>query len=61
MFQALFKLSKPHLLHIYVNIYKNIHVIVNRQGHHNIRNEIVWVHTGHSSCTCTVSLHVIEH
>ena len=37
-----------------------IHVIVNRQGHHNIRNGIVWVQTGDITCTCTVSLHVIE-
>ena len=34
--------------------------IMNRQGHHNIRNGIVWVLTGHSTRTCTVSLHVIE-
>ena len=29
-------------------------------GHHNIRNEIVWVQTGHSTGTCTATLCVIE-
>ena len=33
---------------------------MNHQGHNNIRNEIVWVQTSHSTCTCTVKLHVIE-
>ena len=39
---------------------KYFHVIMNRQGRHNIRNEIVWVQTGHNTCTCTFSLHVVE-
>ena len=46
--------------HIYIYIYMYIHVIMNRHGHNNIRNGIVWVQTGHSTCTCTVSLHAIE-
>ena len=33
---------------------------MNHQGHNNIRNEIVWVQTGHSTCTCAATLHVIE-
>ena len=37
------------------------YVIVNRQGHHNIRNGIVWAHTGHSTGTCTATLCVVEH
>ena len=32
---------------------------MNHQGRNNIRNGIVWVQTGHT-CTCAVSLHVIE-
>ena len=36
------------------------YVIMNCQGHNNIRNGIVSVQTGHSTCTCTVSLHVVE-
>ena len=47
-----------HLFHICLYIHTHINVIVNRQGHHNIRNGIVWVQTSHS--TCTVSLHVVE-
>ena len=36
------------------NIYIYItHVIMNRHGRHNIRNGIVRVQTGHSTCTCT--------
>ena len=37
----------------------NMYVIMNRQGHHNIRNGIVW-ETGHSTGTCTATLCVIE-
>ena len=36
-----------------------IHVIMNHQRHNNIRNGIVWVQTGHNTCTCTVTQHVI--
>ena len=43
-----------HHLHTHTNI------IVNRQRHHNIRIGILWAQTGHSTNTCTVSLHVIE-
>ena len=32
------------------------HVVMNRQGHNNIRNGIVWVQTGHSTCTCTATV-----
>ena len=32
---------------------------MNRHGHNNIRNGIVWVQTGYSTCTCTVTQHVI--
>ena len=28
-------------------------LLMNRHGHHNIRNGIVWVQTGHSTCTFT--------
>ena len=39
-----------------------MYVSMNRQGHHNIRNGIVWVQTGRSTCTCTVShLHLHLH
>ena len=34
-------------------------VHINGKGH-NIRNGIVWVQTGNSTSTCTVSLHVVE-
>ena len=37
--------------------YEYFHVIVNRQGRHNIRNV---VQTGHSTCTCTVTLCVVD-
>ena len=40
--------------------YIYVHVIMNRHGRHNIQNGIVWVQTGQSTCTCTVSLHVVE-
>ena len=43
---------------ININIY--LYVKVNRQGHHNIRNGILWAQTGQNTCTCTVSLHVVE-
>ena len=46
--------------HILKNIYIFIRVIMNHQGHNNIRSGIVWVQTGHSTCTCTATLHVIE-
>ena len=29
---------------------------MNRHGHHNIRNGIVWVQTGHNTCTCTATV-----
>ena len=44
----------------YKDIYIYTHVIVNRQGHHNIRNGTVWAQTGHSTGTCTATLCVIE-
>ena len=37
-----------------------LRVIMNRHGHNNIRNEIVWVQTSQRTSTCTVSLHEIE-
>ena len=36
------------------------HVTMNRQGHNNSRNGIVWVQTGHSTGTCAATLCVIE-
>ena len=33
---------------------------MNRPGHNNIRNGIVWVQTGQSTCTCTATLQVTE-
>ena len=59
---------KKHTVHFsytytFTCIYKFIGiyiVIMSHQGHNNIRNGIVWVQTGHSTCTCTVTLHVIE-
>ena len=51
-----------HLLQrsvIYIYIYIYIFV-VNRQRHHNIRNGILWVQTGHSTCTFTATWCVIE-
>ena len=42
-----------------LNIYIHIRVIMNRQGHHNIRNGIVWAQTGHSTGTCTATLCVM--
>ena len=47
-------------IYLYINKFVYIYVIMNRHGLNNIRNGIVWVQTGHSTCTCTVSLHVIE-
>ena len=38
----------------------NKHVIMNRHGSHNIRNEIEWAQTGHSTGTCTATLLVVE-
>ena len=35
-------------------------VIMSHQERNNIRNGIVWVQSGQSTCTCTVTLHVIE-
>ena len=35
-------------------------VIMNRHGHQNIRNGIVWEQTGHSTGTYTAALCVIE-
>ena len=58
-FEEAFDLPQWFLFFCYI-CYIYIYVIVNRQGHHNIQNGIVWVQTGHSTCTCTVSLHVIE-
>ena len=56
--------SHKHVhLHVYFQINIHIskkHVIMNRQGRHNFRNGIVWVQTGHTTCTCTVSLRVRE-
>ena len=43
-----------------INFYICIRVIMNRRGHHNIRNGIVWAQTGHSTGTCTATLLVIE-
>ena len=45
-----------HLLHIYLFF----EVIMNRHGRHNIRIEILWTQTGHSTSTCTAALCVIE-
>ena len=54
-------------IHLHIRIRSHINniciyicVIVNRQGHHNIRNGNVWVQTSHSTCTCTATLCVIE-
>ena len=47
-----------HLLYKFK--YINKVVIMNRHGHNNIRNGIVWVQTGHSTSTCTATLCVIE-
>ena len=47
-----------HLLHFYIHLF--VHVIMNRHGHDNIRIGIVWVQTGHSTCTCTATL-LVEH
>ena len=44
-----------HLLHIFF-----LQVTMNRHGHHNIRNGIVWAQTGDSTGTCTATLCVIE-
>ena len=44
----------------FVQIYTYIYDIMDRHGHNNIRNGILWVQTGHSSGTCTVTLSVIE-
>ena len=33
---------------------------MNRHGHHDIRNGIVWAQTGHSTGTCTATFCVIE-
>ena len=53
---------KTHTVHIHiharshVSTYKYIdiiYVIMNHQGHHNVRNGIAWVQTGHSTCTLT--------
>ena len=33
---------------------------MNRHGHHNIQNGIVWAQTGHSTGTCTATLCVIK-
>ena len=46
--------------YLYICKYIFFQVVMNRHGHHNIRNGIVWAQTGHSTSTCTVSLHVIE-
>ena len=58
---------KYKYVHVHISLcmkilkkYKYIFVIMNHQEHNNIRNGIEWVQTGHSTCTCTVSLHVIE-
>ena len=40
-------------IYVYTNM---LYVIMNRHGHHNIRNGIVWVQTGHSTCTCTATV-----
>ena len=49
----------PHWYFFFCYISENIHiyirVIMNRQGHHNIRNGIVWVQKGHSTCTWTAT------
>ena len=49
-----YQLNRPNRVDLHVC------VIVNRQGHLNIRIGILWAQTGHSTGTCTVSLHVIE-
>ena len=36
------------------------HVIMNRHGSHNIRIEILWAQTSHSTGTCTATLLVVE-
>ena len=43
-----------YISNAYLYIYT--YVIMNRHGHHNIRNGIVWVQTGHSTCTCTATV-----
>ena len=50
-------------MYIFKRIYTQIfiHVIMNCQGHNNIRNGIVWVQTRHSICTCTCMLFNFEH
>ena len=48
----------PQWFHVFATslVYIYTHVIVNRQGHHNIRNGTVWAQTGHSTGTCTATL-----
>ena len=55
-----FHVFAASLLFIQIYIYIYIYVIMNRHGSHNIRNGIVWVQTGHSTCTCTATLLVVE-
>ena len=45
---------------LFFHIYIYIHVIMNRHGSHNIRHEIAWAQTSHSTCTCTATLLVVE-
>ena len=42
--------------YVYTSIHWDMHVIMNRHGHNHIRNGIVWVQTGHSTCTCTATV-----
>ena len=50
------------LLHYTTGLLKNMknYVVMYRQGHHNIRNGIVWVQTGHITGTCSATFFVIE-
>ena len=47
-------------IHIRIRSHIPISICTCRQRHHNIRNGIVWAQTGHSTCTCTATLCVIE-
>ena len=45
------------LLHLNIYVYQ---VTVNRQGRNKIRIGIVCAQSGHTTCTCTATLCVIE-
>ena len=53
---TMFSFFATFLIYIYIYVYVYLHVFVNRQRHHNIRNGIVWVQTGHSTCTFTAHI-----